>query len=149
MLARIAREVEQYRPGRWWPEQLRGRSDEHHPTLTDTLAMSLETVVDRLAPALVVVPTRSGFTARHVTRHRLPTWILALCGDAETAKQLQFSWGVHPAVQEPPADWRAFIRRFLDEHGLEGNLAVVVAGPSETNPEATYRMELIELGRQA
>ena len=147
MLARIAREVEPYGPGRWFRDQLRAGASGDRPSLTDTLALSVETAVERLSPSLVVVPTRGGTTARNVTRFRLQAWIVALCTKPETARQLQFSWGVYPVVvQEQPDDWRGFVARFMDEHGIGGSLAVVVAGPSDKNPDEHPRMELVEIG---
>jgi pyruvate kinase len=147
MLARIAREVEQYRLGGSFREQWRAQKSSEQPTLTNTLALTIETTVERLSPALVMIPTRSGDTARHVTRYRLPAWIVALCTLPDTARHLHFSWGVHPVVVQEPEDWHEFIGRFMDEHGIAGNLAVVVAGPSEKNPNANHRMELVELRR--
>ena len=147
MLARIAREVEPYEPGRWFRDQLRAGTSGDGPSLTDALALSVETTVARLSPSLVVVPTRGGATPRNVTRFRLRAWIVALCTQPETARQLHFSWAVYPVVlQEHPDDWRGFVERFMEDYGIGGSLAVIVAGPSDRNPDENPRMELVEIG---
>ena len=147
MLARIAQTVERLRPSASVREELRARTRTGSPSVTDAIALSLNTTVERLSPAIVVIPTRGGTSARNVARFRLPVWIVAACGHEATCQQLRFSWGVHPVcVSEATDDWRTFAWQFLEEHGIDGRLAVLSAGPSPTNPNANYRLEVIELG---
>ena len=145
MLARIAESIEPHRPGGWVQDQLRNRGA-GEVSVTDAIALSVETTVARLGPAAVIVPTRGGATARNVTRFRLPVWIVAVCAHEATCRQLELSYGVYPMLEpDPPDDWRAFAGRFLAEHRLPGRLAVVTAGPSARNPEANHRIEIVEL----
>jgi pyruvate kinase len=44
-----------------------------------------------------------------------------------------------------PENWKDYVQRWVGDHGLEGNLVVLIAGPSSKNPEANHRMEIIEL----
>jgi pyruvate kinase len=145
MLGRIAETIEPYGPGGWVQDQLRDRGA-GEVRVTDAIALSVETTVARLDPAVVLVPTRSGATARSVARFRLPVWIAAICSHEATCRQLEFSYGVYPIHEpDPPDDWRDHTARFLAEHRIAGRLAVVTAGPSPRSPEASYRMEILEL----
>jgi len=102
--------------------------------------------VDRVTPAAVFVPTRSGATARIIARYRLPVWIVAVSAVEATCQRLQFTWGVH-AVFEPehPEDWKGYIGRWLAGNGVAGDLAVLTEGPSSKHPEANHRMEIVDL----
>jgi pyruvate kinase len=146
MLARIAQVVEPFRPSAWVRDQLELRAGTSSPSVTDAIAFSLNTTVELLSPAVVIIPTRGGTSARIATRFRLPVWIVAVCGHPATCQHLRFSWGVHPVpLPEGVDDWRGFARRFLAEHGLDGHRAVLSAGPSPKNPKANYRLEILEL----
>jgi pyruvate kinase len=117
--------------------------------LTDLVALSVQTTLERVSPAAVIVPTRSGYTARDISSFRPTVWIVAVSSEDQTCQELQFSYGVHP-VNEPdhPEDWKAFARQWLKSHGVEGNLVVLTEGPSRRHPEANNRMELIDLSRE-
>ena len=44
-------------------------------------------------------------------------------------------------VAREPDDWRDFARRWLCEQELSGDIAMLVAGPSERSPDASHRIE--------
>ena len=114
--------------------------------LPDLIARAVETTTRDASPAVVIVPTRSGATARSIARFRLPVWITAVSSLASTCQNLQFSYGVQPVhVPEHPEDWKAFARQWLRDHGVSGDLAVLTEGPSSKHPEANNRMEIIDL----
>ena len=48
-------------------------------------------------------------------------------------------------VAAEPDDWRDFAQRWLDEQQLRGDIAILVAGPSERNPDASHRIEFLRL----
>ncbi|HQK18672.1 MAG TPA: hypothetical protein PLJ27_14535, partial [Polyangiaceae bacterium] len=63
-----------------------------------------------------------------------------------TCQALQFSYGVYPiTVQEIPANWSEFLRSWLADHGLRKGIAVVTQGPTERDPSANHRLEVLEL----
>jgi pyruvate kinase len=146
MLARIAATVEPYRPAAWAREQLLTTSRSVAASLEDVVAFSVESTVERVGAAAVVVPTRGGATVRSLTRFRLPVWIVAVCDTKAVCQHLQFSYGVE-AVHEPetPEDWKAFARAWLAARGLDGQRVVLAAGPSARHPDASHRMEILEL----
>lgn len=148
MLARIAAAIEPHRPSHPTREILRTQSCKTNIRLTDLIALSVETTLEHVFPAAVMVPTRSGATARSIARFKFPVWITAISSQETTCQGLQFSYGVYP-VNEPdhPEDWNAYARNWMRSHGVAGNLVVLTEGPSLKHPEANNRMELIDLSQ--
>jgi len=129
-------------------ETLKAIHQQDQVSITDLIALSVETTLEHIAPAAVFVPTHSGETARRITRFRLPVWIVAVSSQEATCQRLQFSYGVCP-VHEPdhPDDWNAYVRDWLQAHEVEGNLVVLTEGPSSKRPETNNRVEIIDLTR--
>ena len=149
MLGKIAAAIEPYRPAYDVRETLRGIGQEGRISLTDLIALSVETTLERISPAAVFVPTHSGATARSIARFRPPVWITAVSSQESTCQRLQFSFGVYPMCEpEHPDDWNAYVRKWMKDHGVEGNLVVLTEGPSAKHPEANNRMEIIDLDRK-
>ena len=149
MLGKIAAAIEPYRPAYDVRETLRGIGQEGRTSLTDLIALSVETTLERISPAAVFVPTHSGATARSIARFRPPVWITAVSSQESTCQRLQFSFGVYPMCEpEHPDDWNAYVRKWMKDHGVEGNLVVLTEGPSAKHPEANNRMEIIDLDRK-
>jgi pyruvate kinase len=146
MLAKIASATEPYGPGFRLRERLkemtRGRTDR----MDDLIAFSIEEALKHVSPAAVFVPTRSGDMARSIARFRLPAWIVAVSPSEETCRRLQFSSGVHP-VLEPvqPEDWKPYVRAWLHDHDMEGDLVFLTEGPSERNLGANHCLEIMNL----
>jgi pyruvate kinase len=146
MLAKIAAAIEPHRPGYYVRETLRAIEDSEKISLTDLIALSVESTLEHISPAGVFIPTHSGATARSVTRFRLPVWIIGISTQEQTCARLQFSYGVYPVCEpDHPEDWKSFIRRWLGAHEVEGNIVVLTEGPSSRHPKANNRMEIIDL----
>jgi pyruvate kinase len=146
MLAKIAAAIEPHRPGLRVRETLKQARHEDKFSLTELIASSVDAAMDRVTPALVIVPTRSGATARSISRYRLPVWIVGVSSQEATCQRLQFTYGVYPVCEpDHPEDWKAFARDWLREHEIEGDLVILTEGPSSKHPEANNRMELIDL----
>lgn len=97
-MSRIIAEVEQHPPSRQF-------YDPHEPPLgivTTEVAIAAATVaaVKMLGAPLVVVVTKSGFSARIVSSHRPPVPILALTDNPRTRNQLALVWGVIPHIAD-------------------------------------------------
>lgn len=149
MLARIAASIERLRPARGVRDALRERPREEGAPLFDLIAISVDTLLERAAPAAVFVPTIGGTTARRIARFRPAPWIVAVSPSEAVCQRLLFSWGVWPVrVAERPDDWRAFARDWLHEHEIEGSLALVTEGPSPRHPDANERIEILDLRRE-
>ncbi len=117
--------------------------------ISDIIASSVEAAIEQITPAAVVIPTRSGATARNVTRYRLPVWIIAVSSQEKTCQELLFSYGVMP-IYEPdhPTYWRQWIRERMQHLGIEGERAILTEGPSSKYPDRNDRMEIIDLKRK-
>jgi len=146
MLARIAEAVEPYRPSSDLSKALKEAGRGNKANLADLIAFSVETTLERVSPAVIFVPTRSGYTARSIARFRLPVWIAAVSSLEETCQRLQFSYGVWP-VHEPdhPEDWKSYARKWMQDREIKGDLVVLTEGPSTKYPETNNRMEIIDL----
>jgi pyruvate kinase len=119
----------------------------HSPpnTAPDAIASIVETALDSIPCAAVFVPTRTGTTARMISRLNPVQWIVALSGDPAVCQGLAFSYGVEPVqMLEDPKNWRDFAQAWLQEHQISGHVALLVAGPSERHPEANYRLEFLK-----
>src|SRR5512139_4075582 len=146
MLAKIAAAIEPQRPAYQVRNSLKASSQNITQSLADLIAFSVETTLERISPAAVFVPTRSGYTARSIARFRLPVWIAAVSSQETICQGLQFSYGVYPVHEsEHPEDWNAFARQWLRKHGVEGDLVILTEGPSSKHPETNNRMEIIDL----
>jgi pyruvate kinase len=146
MLARIAGAIEPYRTSMPVKEALQASREEDEISLKDLIAMSVETALERVTPPTVIVPTRSGATARSITRFRLPVWITAVSSQPKTCQDLQFSYGVFPICEsDHPEDWKSWSKKWLERQGVSGELIVMTEGPSSKHPDRNIRMEIIDL----
>jgi pyruvate kinase len=147
MLAKIAAYTESQRPPVRLAE-LRSRLRHGPPnTAADAIASIVETALDILPCAAAFVPTRTGTTARMISRLNPSLWIVALSRDPAVCQGLAFSYGVEPIqLVDEPKNWRDFAQTWLQEHQVRGPIALLVAGPSTRSPEANYRLEFLQVG---
>jgi pyruvate kinase len=149
MLAKIAAAIEPHRPASRVRDTLKQARREERVSLTELIASSVEAAMESVTPAVVMVPTRSGATARSISRYRLPVWIAGVSSLDGTCQKLQFTYGVFPVCEpDHPEDWRGYARKWLKDHGVKGDLVILTEGPSSKHPDANNRMELMELCRR-
>jgi pyruvate kinase len=147
MLAKIAAFTEAHRP----PTRLNDLKAASRPaTASEAIASVVEYALETVPCAALFVPTRTGTTARMISRFNPPVWIVGLSRDDAVCQGLVFSYGVH-AVQlsEDPDNWRDFARHWLDEHQVPGAVAMLVAGPSTRNRDANHRLEFLRVGERS
>jgi pyruvate kinase len=147
MLASIAAASEARRP----PARLHDLRalclDQAPGTAAEAIAAVVEQALETVPCAAVFVPTRTGATARMISRLKPRVWIVALSGDPGVGQSLAFSYGVHPVdMAEDPDNWRDFAEGWMREQRLAGDLAMLVAGPSTRNPDANHRIEIMRVG---
>jgi pyruvate kinase len=146
-LARIAAATEPHRPRIDVWERLKSVRPDMHLEIPDLFAVSVETLMACSRPAAVVVPARTGATARSIGRFRLPVWIAAPTASTPVLRRLLFSYGIEPLRLEGHAeDWTGFTRRWVLEHGLPGSLAILVRGPSASQAGSGPSLELVDVG---
>jgi pyruvate kinase len=146
MLARIAAATEPYRTDVRVREAFADYDRDGDVHLVDLISRNVQHTVAHLAPTAVIVLTATGYTARMVSRFKLPVWIAAVSSEEATCDGLQFSYGVSPVhALEHSGDWSAFIRRWVRNEGLAEGLVVLTEGPSRDNPEVNPRLEIFDL----
>jgi pyruvate kinase len=147
MLAKIAAYTESQRPS-FRLAELRARLKQGPPNTTaDAITSVVEAALEIDRRAVTFVPTRTGTTARMISRLNPPQWIVALSHDPAVCQELTFTGGVEPVeLFEDPRNWRDFARAWLTENQIPSTVALLVAGPSSRNPEANYRVELLRVG---
>ncbi|MFZ5447305.1 MAG: pyruvate kinase [Thermodesulfobacteriota bacterium] len=146
MLGKIAAAIEPQRPAPHIREMIKAMGVRSPVNLSELIALSVDATLERITPAAVFVPTRSGATARSIARFRPPVWILAVSSQQATCQRLQFTCGVHPVFEpDHPDDWKKYVRHCLEVLGISGDFVVLTEGPSAKNPEANNRMELVDL----
>jgi len=146
MLTKIAAYTESQRPPVHLVE-LRARFRQSPPTTAaEAIASVVESALDAVPCAAAFVPTRTGTTARMISRLKPSLPIVALSHDSAVCQGLAFSYGVE-AVQlaEDPKNWRDFAMAWLHEHEISGAIALLVAGPSARNTDANYRLEFLKV----
>jgi pyruvate kinase len=150
MLAKIAAYTESHRPPVRLAElRSRLRNDARHAG-ADALTSVVEAALDFVPHAVAFVPTRTGTTARMISRLNPTQWIVALSRDPAVCQELAFSGGVEPVeLVEEPKNWRDFARTWLQKYQVPGPVALLVAGPSTRNPDANYRLEFLKVGEFA
>jgi pyruvate kinase len=133
MLGQIAREAERALASRTAP------ADRDVAALMAEAACRLAAELDAAA---IVVPSRTGFTARQVARHRPRVPIVALVPDERIRRQLSLVWGV-TAITLPPEPKGDFVlaafRAPLLQTGLvaTGSLIVLTAAWPPSEPAHT------------
>ncbi|MHC1764523.1 MAG: pyruvate kinase [Verrucomicrobiia bacterium] len=145
MLARIAAYTEAHRP----PTRLDCMRGLKPTTAAQAIATVVEHSLETVPCAAIFVPTLTGTTARMISRFNPPVWIVALSRNAAVCQGLAFSCGVHPVTLDAePESWWDLAGGWLREHQLDGNIAMLVAGPSDQCPNASYRMEFLRIAKK-
>jgi pyruvate kinase len=145
MLAKIAAYTEAHRP----PTRLNRLNAmcSQPATAAGAMASVVDHALATVPCAAVFVLTRTGATARMISRVKPAVWIVAVSRDAAVCQGLAFSYGVHPVqLAREPESWRDFAREWIREHQVPGALAMLAAGPSTRNPDDNHRLEFLRVG---
>jgi pyruvate kinase len=149
MLAKIAAFTEAHRPTTTLSVRRELADMPGGPaTGADRMTSVIERALETVPCDLVLVPTRSGATARLVSRLKPAVWMIAPSPDDAVCQGLGFSYGVHAVEnQNEDADWRDFIQRWVRVTNVSANRVLLIAGPSPRNPLASHRIELMQLNQ--
>jgi len=90
-MATIARRIERDYPQRVIDSRMA-------TTIPNAICQAVSTIARNLNAAAILPLTKSGGTARNVSKFRPSTPILAITGEAKVARQLQLCWGVNPLL---------------------------------------------------
>lgn len=148
MLAKIAMATEPHRPQAWL-KAMQGVTLQPS-TPSQAMAVVVERALEAVPCAAVFVPTRSGDTARMISRFKPSVWIVAAGEDYAALKGLFFSYGVEPVfLQHEPERWRDLACAWLRDHQVKGNVGLLVAAASARHPDASHRIEFMLVGQGA
>ncbi len=112
----------------------------------DLITWSVASALQKESLAGIVVPSRSGMTARRIARLRPSIWIAAVSSRKETCQNLQLSRGVQPVYEpEEREDWQAFAHDWYRQNRLKGDFLLLIQGPSPLHPEANHRLEIVDV----
>ncbi len=147
MLAKIAAAIEPHRRQRNLESTMQTQVNDDTPNAVDLIAVSIENIIAKIdSPAAILTPTASGYTARSLTRFRLPVWILAVSPSRKTCRELMFSYGVYPVLEKKhPDDWTTYAGNYAAAYALEGSCIIQTEGPSPDHPTANNKMVIIDL----
>jgi len=145
VMAAIARETEPDLPyGEWLLSRVNPETDD----VADSVARGAVGSAYRLNIEALVVPTRSGRTARLVSAHRPRVPVLAISPRRETVRRLNLLFGVRCVASEEWTSLRDLLddcARLAREHGVasSGDLVAITAGL----PEQELGTNLFEIHR--
>jgi pyruvate kinase len=125
-MATIARRIERDYPQRVIDSRMA-------TNIPNAICQAVSTIARNLNAAAILPLTKSGGTARNVSKFRPSTPILAITSDTRVARQLQLCWGVNPLlVQEQTSTTSTFslAMGLAREQGFlkDGDLVVQTAG---------------------
>ena len=123
---RIARRMEK-------DQGMRRISDDAKHSIPHAISKAVGKISEQVAATAIMTLTKSGATARNVSKFRPNTPILAVTPHVEVARQLQLVWGVEPLlVLDLPSTGQTFeaALNVAQEKGVlrEGNVVVMTAG---------------------
>ena len=125
-MATIARRIERDYP-------LKAIESHLPSTIPNAISAAVSNIARQLDAGAIIPLTKSGSTARNVSKFRPPTPILATTTERNVARRLQLVWGVTPLVvknEERTAKTFSLAMQIAQEMGIlkQGDLVVQTAG---------------------
>lgn len=119
--------------------------------IRDTLGQASTVCAIKMKAKAIIVSTRSGDSARSISRFRPEIPIIAVSVDKRAARQLNMSWGIYPVfedfVHEPDQLFNTMIE-CAKKTGIirDGDLVVLMAGLPSGNQGKTNMLKLHTVG---
>ncbi len=102
-------------------------------TVSDVVSLNVIEAMDALHIRYILTPTRTGTTARQISRFKPDAWILSFSRRERTHTFLAFSYGVYSFfVQSEQEFWHGMILDFIRDSGLieKGEKVILTEGVS-------------------
>jgi len=152
VMTRIAQQTEAAMENGAVADILQAQEEAGEIDRNDLLSLTVFLMAETLDPTILFVPSRTGGTARRLSRFRLNQWLVAPSQHEATCQRLQFSYGVYPIHTEEGLLSEPYLRRrwaaeWLREHGLEEGMVFLVESAGTLKAEDTKRIDIIALGR--
>ncbi|HJF87085.1 MAG TPA: pyruvate kinase, partial [Companilactobacillus farciminis] len=101
--------------------------------VTESIGESVVRTAEELNISTIVTATKSGYTARMISKYRPSADILAVTFDEKTQRGLTVNWGVDPIIADKPENTDEMFdlaAKKAQERGFakEGDLILIVAG---------------------
>jgi pyruvate kinase len=124
-MARIAVRIEQ--------EEMASHREDMRKSIPNAISKAVSQIAEQLDAAAIMTLTKTGATARNVSKFRPRKPILAITPHVDVARRLQLVWGVKPIVMlelsTTSQTFQAAIAAAQEKELLaEGNLVVMTAG---------------------
>ena len=115
--------------------------------VTESVAAAVATAAENLNVKAIVAATKSGYTAKMISKYRPNADILALTFDERTERSLMIYWGVQPTIADAPESTDAMIeaaKKLAVEKGLaeKGDTIIITAGVPVTKSGTTNLMTI-------
>ncbi len=148
MMARIAERTEQALD---YEQLLQKRTARLPRTITDAISHATCTTAQDLGAAAIITSTRSGFTARMVSKYRPRAPIVAVSPSEKVCRKLSLVWGVRPLVAPKFVNTDEMMKEAVDAglaRGLIkcGDLVVITAGVPVGVPGTTNLLKVHIVG---
>ena len=125
-------------------------SKEIEGSIADIIGKLAREASDSLKPAAILVVTRTGFSARMVSKHRPETPILAVARDQRVKNVMRLYWGVEPLDVPWTEDRDEVLIRAINNCIIEGYIheddrVMIVSGSSLEAPGRTSTLEILNV----
>ncbi len=148
ILTKVAEETEKFLPR----EITEVRRAWHENSQEDAIALAACETALQVSALAIVTPTRTGQTARRVSKYHPPLPIIALAADEKVQHQLQLSWGVHPIPAREFDSTEGIFHEAerlvkIQGYAKRGDRVVIVAGDPKGPAGGTNLLKIQTVGR--
>jgi pyruvate kinase len=107
--------------------------DSSTPQVTEAIGQSVSHAALSLNINAILSPTKSGYTARMISKYRPKAPIIAITSDEVVQRQLSLIWGVTAILTKPVASTDEMIQRAVEEAKkatlvANGDTIIITAG---------------------
>ena len=119
-------------------------------TTADAITLSARRIAEVLDCKYAVAYTKTGSTARRLSRDRPHTPVIAATPDQTVARRLALFWGVRPVVTEDITHFHDMIEKAdllaKDHGGADGDRIIILAGYPFGRPGKTNTLKISRIG---
>ena len=119
-------------------------------TTADAITLSARRIAEVLDCKFAVAYTKTGSTARRLSRDRPHTPVIAATPDERVARQLALFWGVRPVATEDITHFHEMIEKAdllaKDHGGADGDRIIILAGYPFGRPGKTNTLKISRIG---
>jgi len=118
-----------------------------YKSVTDSIALAACEIAKNLDAAAIITSTKSGHTARQISKNHPPTTIVAVSPVQRVVNQLKLSWGVYPIISKHSKNIDEMIDNAVNlalGNGFisKGDVVVITAGVLVDRPGTTNMLKV-------